>query len=408
MPQTNILTMSKKEINRYDIIKRLIRKEFNGTDAAKLLVLSIRQIKRLKAKVKKKGPSGLIHGNRGKESPLRVLEKERENIASLIKEKYYDFGPTFAAEKLEEKHGIKRDPKTVRQIMIENHLWMPETKKQEQHRAWRQRRSNFGEMEQFDGSYHNWFESRAPKCCLLLSLDDASGIITAAKFAQDEGVFPVFDFWLNYLKKNGKPASIYMDKFSTYKMSQKTAIDNHDLKTQFQRALSELQIEPIFANSPQAKGRVEKLFETLQDRLVKELRLEGISDIESANKYLVKLFIPKFNKQFGVEPRGKENFHRALSARELKELEGIFSRQEIRTVQNDFTISFGNCWYQLTDKQPATICKRDKLTVELRLDNSIKMRLRGKYLNFVQIEKTYDRKKIKSPWVIPATISQTI
>jgi hypothetical protein len=408
MPQTDIIIMSKREIDRYEVIKRLIRKELNGTTAAKLLKLSVRQTKRMKVKIKQKGAKGIIHGNRGKESPLRIPGQERKNIVSLIKEKYYDFGPTFAAEKLEENHGIKRDPKTVRQIMIENHLWAPKAKKQELHRAWRQRRTNFGEMEQFDGSYHHWFEDRAPKCCLLISLDDATGTITAGKFAQNEGVFPVFDFWLSYLKKNGKPVSIYMDKFSTYKMSQKAAIDNHDLKTQFQRALTELQIEPIFANSPQAKGRVEKLFETLQDRLVKELRLKGISEIETANRYLVKIFIPKFNRRFGVEPRGTENFHRGLTAKELKELESVFSKQADRTVQNDFTVSYGNHWYQLTDKQPATVCKRDKVTVELRLDNTIKMRLRGKYLNFVQIEKTYTRNKLKSPWVIPATVSQTI
>jgi len=407
MPQTDIIIMSKKEINRYVIIRRLIRKEINGTDAAKLLSLSVRQTKRLKAKVKKRGAVGIIHGNRGKESPLQVPIEEQRNIVALVQEKYYDFGPTLAAEKLLENHGIKRDPKTIRQIMIENNLWKPKVKKQEQHRFWRQRRSNFGEMEQFDGSYHDWFEDRAPKCCLLIAIDDATGIITAGKFVQDEGVFPVFDFWLNYLKKQGKPASIYMDKFSTYKMSQKVAIENHDLKTQFQRALSELQINPIFANSPQAKGRVEKVFKTLQDRLVKELRLNGISDICLANKYLEKTFFPKFNRQFGIEPRSKENFHRSLTAKELNELESIFSRQETRTVQNDFTVSFNNQWYQLTEKQPVTICKRDKLTVEWRLDNSIKLRLRGKYLNYMLIEKDYNRPKVKVPWVIPATISQT-
>lgn len=406
MLQPDIIPMSKKEIDRYEVIKRLIRKELNGADAAKILILSIRQTKRLKAKVKERGAIGLIHGNRGKDSPLRVPKEEQDEIVSLIKEKYYDFGPTFAAEKLLGNHRIKRDSKTIRSIMIDNGLWKPSTKKQEMHRSWRQRRSNFGEMEQFDGSYHDWFESRAPKCCLLIAIDDATGKITGGKFVRDEGVFPVFNFWLNYLKKNGKPASIYMDKFSTYKMSQKVAIENHDLKTQFQRALSELQIDPIFANSPQAKGRVEKLFKTLQDRLIKELRLKNISDLESANKYLENTFIPKFNMRFGVEPRGKEDFHRILTAKELKELESIFSKHETRTVQNDFTVSFDNHWYQLTGRQPATICKRDKLTVELRLDNSIRMKLRGKYLNFIQIDKIYTRKNIKTPWVIPATISQ--
>ena len=399
---TFLIPMSQKELNRYDIIKRLIRKEINGPKAADLLALSTRQTRRLKAKVKEKGAVGLIHGSRGKSSNHQLDQKERKEIVLLLHEHYYDFGPTLAREKLSEIHHLTRDPKTIRQIMIGEKLWQPKTKRQKsEYRSWRQRRSNFGEMVQFDGSYEHWFENRADKCCLLAAIDDATGRIIKAEFAQDEGVFPVFSFWLDYLKKQGKPHSIYLDQFSTYKMTQRVALENHDLKTQFQRALEELQIEPIFASSPQAKGRVERLFGTLQDRLIKELRLNNISTINEANVFLEKTFIPNFNAKFNVEPKAKANLHTPLSLKEQKQLASIFSRQTPRTVQNDFTISFENQWYQLTKDQPVTVCKKDRVIIEEHLDNTIQICLRGKYLNY-QVLPTRPKKQTQ-PWVLAAT-----
>jgi len=205
--------------------------------------------------------------------------KEQERIKMLLHERYADFKPTFASEKLRENHYLDHDPKTIRQIMINEGLWQPKRKEKiSVHRAWRERRSHYGEMIQFDGSYEHWLEDRAGtgELCLLAAIDDATGKIVAARFAEHEGVFPVFGFWQEYLFLRGKPMAIYTDKFSTYKMNQKQAMENHDQKTQFQRATSELQIEAIFAESPQAKGRVERLFGVLQDRLIKELRLAKI------------------------------------------------------------------------------------------------------------------------------------
>lgn len=180
------------------------------------------------------------------------------------------------------------------------------------------------------------------------------------------------------------------------------ALENHDLKTQFQRALEELRIEPIFANSPQAKGRVERLFNTLQDRLIKELRLNNISTINEANVFLEKTFIPAFNTKFSIEPKAKANFHTPLNSKEQKQLASIFSRHTPRIVQNDFTISFKNQWYQLTKDQPATVCKKDQVIIEERLDNTIQIRLRGKYLNY-QILPVRPKKQLQ-PWVLAATI----
>jgi hypothetical protein len=266
--------MSQQDLSRYDIIKRLIRKEINGSVAAELIGLSVRQVRRLKRRVILYGPNGLIHGNRGRVGHRRLPDKERKQIIALLHKHYYDFWPRHAAEKLDELHGIVRDPKTIRQIMIDEGLWKPKRgKKKTEHRQWRQRKAHLGEMEQFDGSYHPWFEDRLPgEQCLLLSVDDATSKITHAQFDEHEGVFPVFGFWLEYLSVHGKPMAIYVDKFSTYSMNHKLAKENPDTLTQFQRALRELRIEPILANSPQAKGRVETTFGTLQNRLIKEMR----------------------------------------------------------------------------------------------------------------------------------------
>lgn len=392
--------MSNQELDRYQIILRLLRKEINNPQTAELLKLGIRQVKRLKKQVQLLGPKALIHGNRGKLGNHRIPDKERSRIISIIKSRYLDFNPTFAAEKLKELHSISRDVKTIRQIMIDESLWKPRNKKQSEHRAWRQRRPCEGEMQQFDGSYHDWFEDRAPKSCLLASIDDATGKITHAVFGLSEGVTEVFGFWQGYLLENGKPRSIYMDKFSTYKMNPKFAQENHELKTQFERALQELQIEPITAHSPEAKGRVERLFGVLQDRLVKELRLNNISTIEAANRFLKEIFIPKFNQQFAVAAANPTNLHQPLTFKEKQQLPAIFSKQYTRTVQNDFTVSFNNQWYQLTNDQPVTVAKQDHVTIEERLDTTVKIRLRGKYLNYHIIPKRILKRS--QPWVLAA------
>lgn len=397
--------MSQKEINRYATIKRLLNQEINGTKAAELLDLSIRQTKRLKAKVKKQGPQGLIHGSRGQKSHNQIPLKEQAKIVSLLHGRYPDFGPTLASEKLRENHHLDRDPKTIRNIMIGQNLWQTKKKKQPEHREWRQRKAFFGEMEQFDGSYEYWLEDRGPYCCLQLAVDDAKGEITHGRFDSDEGVFPTFAFWQEYLRKNGKPLSIYLDQFSTYKMTQKVALENHDLKTQFQRALTELGIEPITAYSPQAKGRVERIFGTLQDRLIKEMRLRNIRAIEQANLFLRNEFIPWYNQRFAVEARGEANLHQSLTRKEEQNLNHVFTRQKERTIQNDFTISYDNQWYQLIKGQPVTVCKQDKVVIEENQTGQIQIRLRGKYLNCQPIAKRQKEKKA-IPWVIPATPKQ--
>lgn len=398
------LTMSAKELDRFDVIQRLVRKEFNATQASVLLQLTVRQIRRLKMAMLTTGAAALIHGHRGQPSNRRLKQKERTQIQRLVTKHYLDFTPTFAAEKLREIHHIEHDPKTIETIMVSSGVWEKKPhRRKEIHRTWRMRRSSCGELLQFDGSYHHWLEDRGGtgELCLLAAIDDATGRLVAAHLAEHEGVLPVFAFWQDYLLLFGKPRAIYMDKFSTYKMNSAVARDNPDLKTQFQRAMYPLHIEPIFANSPQAKGRVERLFRTLQDRLVKELRLRGISTVAAANRYITQEFIPDFNRRFSVEPTSPANLHTSLTATEQKQLSSILARQEIRVVHNDYTVAFQNSWYQLLPSPRLTVCRGDMVTMEEWVDTSLHIRLRGKELVYQLLpQRPKKTKAIKHPWVL--------
>ena len=401
---TNI-TMSLPEVKKYDIIKKVLNQELNGSQAAGLLNLTTRHIRRLKKKVDQNGIKSLIHGSRGKPGNRRLPDEERKRIAGLIKQKYPDFGPTLATEKLIELDKINCSRGAVRSIMIAEEIWQPKRKKRETHREWRQRKACKGELVQYDGSYEHWFEGRGGEICLLASIDDADSEVQA-RFDEHEGVEPTFNFWRDYIERFGKPDSIYVDKFSTYSMNHKLAKENPDTLTQFERAMRELNTGIIHAHSPQAKGRVEKLFRTLQDRLIKELRLNNISTIKEANEFLEKVFLPKFNAKFMVEPRSKANLHKKLNEQEKKKLDSIFSRQYKKVVMNDFTISHKKNCYQLEKIQPATICKQDIITVEERMDQSIHFRLRGKYLNYKLLPekpKKINGGKNNLQWVISGT-----
>jgi hypothetical protein len=227
-----------------------------------------------------------------------------------------------------------------------------------------------------------------------LSVDDATGKITQARFEDHEGVIPTFRFWKRYIEHHGKPTAIYLDKFSTYKINHPSAKDNYDLITQFQRACQDLGIQLISAHSPEAKGRVERMFKTLQDRLVKELRLAGISDPETANTFLEEKFIPEFNVQFSVIPEKTTDFHRSLTEYDQKNIDSIFSLHSQRTVMNDFTIQFKNQYFQLDQQQPLTVCRKETIRVEERLDGIIILRLRDKELAYHRLPKRPEKERV--------------
>lgn len=380
MTQENLITMTQKELSRYEIIKRLINGYINGTEASKQIGLTVRQTKNIKAAVKKYGLKGVIHGNRGRESNKKIDEKIITKATKYLKTMYYDFQPTHAMEKLEEEHKIKLSKEKVRQIMAKWKLWKIKSRKQpKKYRSWRPRKDNYGEMQQFDGCYHAWFGNE--ESCLLLSVDDATGKITHAKFDYSEGIIPVFKFWTEYFNQNNLPISIYLDKFSTYKINHKNAQDNKELITQFQRATNQVGIRLIVAHSPQAKGRVEKMFNTLQNRLVKEMRLAGISTTKEANKFL-ETFIPKFNEKFAVIPNKKADLHKSMNKQLKQKLFQIFSIQKKRQIQNDYTIRFENQYFQLDEKQPTTVYKKESIIVEEHLNGDTKINFKEHYLNY--------------------------
>jgi len=388
MSQNQLITMTNQEAKRYGIIKDLLAKKLDGSEAAKQLNLSIRQTKRLKAAVNLLGIKGIIHGNRGRASHNKIKTKILEKAKEYLKEIYHDFNPLLAQEHLRDDHKIQLSKETVRQIMIGEKLWLSKKKTNVKKHFWRERKDNYGEMEQFDGSYHNWFEGRNEAAvgleqCLLLSVDDATGKITEGVFEYNEGVIPVFKFWKGYFEEKGLPNAIYLDKFSTYKVNHKNAVDNKELMTQFERAMNQLGVRVIHAHSPQAKGRVEKMNGTLQRRLIKEMRLNKINTIEDANKFLKEVFIPKFNRQFAVAPKKENDLHQKLSASEKNNLDKILSIQSERIIKNDYTVQFKTRYFQLTNTQPTTVYKKDKVTVEEYLNGEIKISFRNHYLTYL-------------------------
>jgi len=391
MTQKQLITMTKTEARRYDVIKNLIAGKIDGSEAAKALNLSVRQIKRIKKKVIKLKIKGVIHGNRGKISHNKTDPKITTQAKKLLKTTYHDFNPLLAQEHLRDDNQIDLSSETVRQLMITDGLWKARKKGQAKpKRSWRERKENYGEMQQFDGSYHNWFEGNnveevGLEQCLLLAVDDATGKPTKAEFALNEGVVAVFKFWKEYFEDNGKPVSIYSDRFSTYKVNHKNAVDNKDLMTQYERAMQQLNVRVIHANSPQAKGRVEKMNGTFQRRLVKEMRLAKIKTIAEANIFLKEVFIPKFNKQFAVEPKKPADLHQKLSDKELKELDGIMSIHSERAIQNDYTVRFKNNYFQLAEIQPTTVYKKDRVMIEEWLNGEVKISVKGKYLNYSKL-----------------------
>jgi len=393
---------------KLQVIGDLLQKKIKTKQAGKILYLSTRQVRRLKNRMKNEGVLAVVHGLKGKVGNRKIDDALKNKVIEIIRQKYSDFKPTFATEKLQEKQIPVPTAQTVRMWMAEAGLWKTHKQKQVAYRSWRPRKDHYGEFQQFDGSYHLWFENRyenitgdSIEVCLLASIDDATGQITHMSFEENEGVIAVFHFWKTYVLALGKPLIIYLDQFSTYKINHKSAVDNTDLITQFERVLRSLDIRLINAHSAQAKGRVERLFGTLQDRLVKEMRLAKINNPETGNTFLKEIFIPKFNRQFTVVPKSEGDVHRAINVNEIKKLNSIFSLHNKRKINNDFTIQFKNNFYQLAEIQPTTVRPKETVTVETWLDKTVHIILKDFELNYFQIKER--PKKMKTVPVILTT-----
>jgi transposase len=368
--------MSQPELTCLEVIQQVCRKSLKQHQAAALLSLSTRQIKRLCNAYKRVGAQALVSKRRGQPSNHRLAPQTIEKALELIQTRYHDFGPTLAHEKLREVHGLSVGLESVRQLMIRAGLWQPRRARQTVVHQLRERRARLGELVQIDDSPHDWFEGRAAKCTLLVFVDDATSRLMQLHFCEAETTFNYFATVRAYIEQHGKPLAFYSDKFSVFRVNIANALSGTGL-TQFGRALKELAITLICAHSPQAKGRVERANQTLQDRLVKELRLQGISSLAAANAYLPE-FIKDFNSRFAVEPRSAEDAHRELAAGE--DLDRILTLCERRTLSKNLTISYQNVIYQIETKRAAYTMRGAHVEVRETSAGEIRIEYEGQAL----------------------------
>jgi len=340
--------MSTKEANRLHIIKLVENRTISLKKASEEMGVSVRHGKRIYKRYKEEGEVGLISKRRGRPSTNKTPLKMKERILKLIKTKYPDFGPTFACEKLKEKHHIRLSVETLRQLMIKDGIWIAKKKKSLQIHQRRARRSRFGELIQIDGSYHDWFEGRGPKCCLLVFVDDATSKILYLHFCKTETTFDYLYSFRNYVQKYGKPLSLYSDRHSIFRVNQGN--ETGKKLTNFSTILKGLDVDLICANSPQAKGRVERANGILQDRFIKEMRLKGISTIEEANQY-IPTFIKKYNKNFGKHPINLENAHRKLTKN--SNLDRLFAIKKNRKLSKNLSFQYKGAEYHIKIKKPS-------------------------------------------------------
>ena len=369
--------MSQRELTRLEVIQRVKRKTLKQQQAAELLSVSVRQVKRLCKAYQGNGAAGLISKRRGQPSNNRLPEKTINKARRLLRSRYPDFGPTLATEKLAIE-GVSLSVETVRQLLMGEGLWKAKAIRRPVIHQLRERRARFGELVQIDGSPHDWFEGRAPKCTLLVFVDDATSRLMYLQFVAAETTFNYFAAVRSYITEFGKPLAFYSDKFGVFRVNIPNALSGTGL-TQFGRALKELQIELICAHSPQAKGRVERANQTLQDRLTKELRLGELSSLAAANAYLPE-FIAAYNQRFAVAPRSTESAHRPLAKGE--DLERVLTLCERRTLSKNLTLSYNNVIYQIKTKRAAYTMRGAHVEVRQKSNGEITIEYKQRPLEY--------------------------
>lgn len=330
------VVMSERELNRIEVLSQVTRGAMTAVTAASVLGLSRRQVHRLLKDFLAEGPGAIRHKSRGRRSNNRIDPAVREFAVLLVRENYIDFGPTFAAEKLAEDHDLKVSRETLRKWMQDAGLWLSRKQRRTFHQP-RLRRECMGELVQIDGSDHRWFEDRGPACTPLVFIDDATSMLMQLRFVKSESTFSYFETLAQYLQAHGRPVAFYSDKHTVFRVAQQGAKSGHGM-TQLGRAMNELNIEILCANSSQAKGRVERANRTLQDRLVKEMRLAGISDPENGNAFLPG-FMERYNARFAKVPRRSDNLHRALNV-EPDRMRDILCHRDERYVGAQLTFSY--------------------------------------------------------------------
>src|SRR3989339_370530 len=373
--------MSIKEIKRIGIIQRVEEGKLSQQAASRLIGVVDRQVRRIVKRYRLEGEKGLIHRLRGKRSNRRHPETLKQKALQLYKNRYSGFGPTLAHEKLEEKHGVRIGSQTLRRWLIEAKAWEVRVGRKAKRHEWRARKECFGEMLQLDGSHHDWLEGRGPKLGLMGYIDDATNHVFG-RFYDYEGTIPVMDSFYRYAEHYGLPQSVYLDRHSAYRGYGMTTIEEELLgqsrpESQFERALRQLGVRVIHAYSPQAKGRIERLFGTFQDRVIKEMRLLGINSYEEANRFL-ESYLPLHNQRFRVPAAQESNLHRSVSC--IRDIEQIICIKTGRTIRRDNTIAHDKKLYQIEDR-----IRGKKMVVEERIDGSMHIRYKGRLLRYREI-----------------------
>ena len=411
MAEKDIIVMSQKEVNRLYVIRQTLDRAITQDQAARILGVTGRQVRRIAKSVRLSGAVGIQHKSRGKRAHNRIADTIRDKAIAFCRDRYREFGPTLASEKLQAHHKITVSVETLRGWFQEEHVPYRGRKKRP-HRQWREQKAHRGEMVQMDGSHHDWFEGRGPWCVLMGYVDDATGRVYA-RFYEYEGTLPAMDGFKRYIRLYGLPQSIYLDRHSTYKTTAKQTIEEElgDIQpmSHFEKSLAELGVTVIHAYSPQAKGRVERLFGTFQDRVVKEMRLAGATNIAEGNAFL-ESYLPEFNSKYATQAAGQSDFHRPIVNR--RALDTILAIKTERALRNDFTVAHEKKLYQVMSN-----IRAKKVLVEERTDGTMRILHNGRQLRYKEIvarpvkeEKTAARsrrlvinKPLEShPWKSPA------
>lgn len=379
MTGKDMFMMGQEDRKRLHIIRKIMDQEMTQVEGGKAIGMSDRQIRRLIRRIETDGDKGICHQGRGRRSNRQIKEKTKQKVLALCRQKYEGFGPTLAKEKLLERDAIQISEETLR-------LWFKEaeipykTRRKRPHRQWRERRAHFGSLLQIDGSHHAWFEARGPKCVLMAGIDDATGR-AYGRFYAYEGTLPAMESFKAYVLQYGLPLAVYVDRHSTYKSRSEPTVEEQlegiESMSQFERGLKELGVRVIHAYSAPAKGRIERLFGTLQDRLVKEMRLAGVSTIKEGNRFL-ETYWPIHKKRFAVAPREAADIHRPSPG--MAEINKALCIKESRALRNDFTITYHKTIYQVKEN-----IRAKKVMVEERLDGSIHLTNQGKSLRYEEV-----------------------
>jgi transposase len=354
-----LISMTSKELTRLEIIQKVKEKRLKQYQAAEYLNLSLVQVKRLCKQYKKEGAKGLVSKKRGSRGNHRLPDELKQKALDLIWDKYPDFGPTLAQEKLIELDRLKLSVGTIRNLMIKNSIWEVRKVKKKVIHQMRERRSKYGELIQIDGSPHDWFEGKSPKCTLIVFVDDATSKLIYLKFENAETTWAYLDGVKSTISKEGIPQAYYSDRHGIFKVNRPKALSG-DGMTQFGRIIKDMGIKSICATTPQAKGRVERVNRVLQDRLVKELRLNAISTIEEANAFLPS-FMEKYNQRFAKEPKSQLNAHKKVP--QNWDLDRNFRLHESRYLSKNLTFQYNNKLYQIKTDRPTYALRKARVDV---------------------------------------------